>query len=844
MKKSLIFTLFLLSIFTFSFAQNTILEARNMPIGTVVTVKGIAINGSELASPIRYFQDATAGIAAYGSAVDVVNRGDTISVTGTLKNYNQLLELDPITSVVVNSTGNTIPQPVVLTPNQISEPYEGMLVKVNNVVFNDAGLLFTGNKKYQFTSNGEIGYIYVKDEQNLVGTIIPTGEVSLTAICSQFDYSNPNAGYQLLPRDLNDIGQSSSIYLTGSLSNTAFTKTTLDFSWTTNTAGTTQMYYGPTAETVTSNIITGTGGSTDHSISLSGLNPGEITWVEAFSVTGSDTAFSAISSFATISNSSGDIKTYFNSPVDISYSNGVNAIYLPSTMDDTLIKYIERSKYTIDFTIYNFNNTGISNISNALKAAANRGVRVRVIGCGTTANLGIDELAGSAVHVLIGPSSSQRTGIMHNKFIVIDAQSTNPNDPLVWTGSTNFTDGQINLDANNVIIIQDQSLARAYQIEFEEMWGSYGDEPNAANARFGATKKNNTPHKFVIDGKPVECYFSPTDGVNAKIVEVINTANSDLSIATMLITRTEMANAIAARKTAGVAVNVITDAEGSNNATVNTTLTNSLSTHFTFDEVSSGMLHHKYMIVDQAAPGSDPMIFTGSHNWSAAADNDNDENTLIIHDTTLSNIYYQQFVKRFVDNMGVLFELTTPPTAVNDFGETGIAQLLTVQVLDNDVFQAPVTISVEQQATHGNAYIPFGNPNVVSYSPEAGFIGQDSAVYKITYQAAANLSATAKIYFTVTDDSGINDYAGIARLNIYPNPAKDEINIPLLMPIQGEAVVKIFDLIGNQKFEITIKTNEPQIKLNIGSAGLKAGVYMVSLQDEKTLSAGRLIISK
>jgi len=185
MKKSLIFTLFLLSIFTFSFAQNTILEARNMPIGTVVTVKGIAINGSELASPIRYFQDATAGIAAYGSAVDVVNRGDTISVTGTLKNYNQLLELDPITSVVVNSTGNTIPQPVVLTPNQISEPYEGMLVKVNNVVFNDAGLLFTGNKKYQFTSNGEIGYIYVKDEQNLVGTIIPTGEVSLTAICSK-----------------------------------------------------------------------------------------------------------------------------------------------------------------------------------------------------------------------------------------------------------------------------------------------------------------------------------------------------------------------------------------------------------------------------------------------------------------------------------------------------------------------------------------------------------------------------------------------------------------------------------------------------------------------------------
>ena len=28
----------------------------------------------------------------------------------------------------------------------------------------------------------------------------------------------------------------------------------------------------------------------------------------------------------------------------------------------------------------------------------------------------------------------------------------------------------------------------------------------------------------------------------------------------------------------------------------------SLTTHYTFDNVSSGILHHKYMIVDQYAP--------------------------------------------------------------------------------------------------------------------------------------------------------------------------------------------------------------------------------------------------
>ena len=90
MKKTLLITLISLFIFSTGFTQNTILEARQMGVGAVVTVTGIATNGPELGI-IRYFQDNTAGIAAYGSMIGTVNRGDSITVTGTLKNYNQLL---------------------------------------------------------------------------------------------------------------------------------------------------------------------------------------------------------------------------------------------------------------------------------------------------------------------------------------------------------------------------------------------------------------------------------------------------------------------------------------------------------------------------------------------------------------------------------------------------------------------------------------------------------------------------------------------------------------------------------------------------------------------------------
>jgi phosphatidylserine/phosphatidylglycerophosphate/cardiolipin synthase-like enzyme len=829
MKKILIIAMLALGFITLANAQNTILEARGMAEGSIVTVKGIATNGSEFGI-IRYFQDNTAGIAAYGALTSPVNRGDSITVTGTLKMYNQLLEMDPLTSVIVRSVGNPVPAPIVLTPAQISEAYEARLLKINDAVFKDAGLTFTGNKKYEFTANGETGFIYVKNGQDIVGTAIPNGLVNITAICSQFDFADPTAGYQLLPRNLADLQMTSSIYLLGTLTNTAFTKTNLDFSWTTNITGTTEMFYGSTQETVTANHTTGTGGSTSHSISLTGLSAGEITWVQAISVTGSDTAKSAIRPYATISNSSGDMKIYFNSPVNTTYSNGTNAIYLHNLIDDTLINYINRAKYTIDFTIYNFNNQGISNISDALKAAANRGVRVRVIGCGTTNNAGIDELAGSAVHLLIGPNSSNRLGIMHNKFIVFDAQSTVANEPLVWTGSTNFTDGQINLDANNVIIIQDQSLARAYQIEFEEMWGSYGNDPNAAKAKFGSAKKNNTPHEFVINGKRVECYFSPTDGVNGRIVEVINTANNDLSIATMLITRTEMANAIADRKAAGVAANVITNDESGNSATVNTILSGALTTHYAFDVVSAGILHNKYMIVDQNAPASDPMVLTGSHNWSAAADNENDENTVIVHDATIANIYYQNFVQRFVDNLGVLFELNTPPVAVNDVVDASINTPLTVMVLDNDELQAPVTVTIEQNASNGTAVIPFSPLNSIKYTPATDFVGKDSITYKITYQAAANLSATAKIYITVKDDNGIEDITGGTNFRISPNPVKDgNIHLTVNMPSPEKGMIQLTDFTGKTVFANSVSLNAGDNILNYNLSHPSQGVYSLRL---------------
>ena len=74
-----------------------------------------------------------------------------------------------------------------------------------------------------------------------------------------------------------------------------------------------------------------------------------------------------------------------------------------------------------------------------------------------------------------------------------------PDLAFVCTGATNFTDGQINRDPNNVIVVQDKSLAIAFQLEFNEMFGSAGAQPDAGKSKFGPDKKDNTPHQFIVN---------------------------------------------------------------------------------------------------------------------------------------------------------------------------------------------------------------------------------------------------------------------------------------------------------------------------------------------------------
>ncbi|TSJ42057.1 phospholipase D-like domain-containing protein [Fluviicola chungangensis] len=630
-----------------------IATTRNASLGSTVTFRGVSLNGPELPN-IRYIQDATGGIAIYGSNVSSINEGDSVLITGTMTNYNNLVEVTPVTSMSVLANVALPAAQVITDVSLIDDQYEGELLHFDNCTFANGGALFAGNTNYNVTIGGQTLQIRILNGSPLIGEVIPSGAVNLTGIMSQYCFSPTTgctSGYQLLLRTINDIEATSSIFLTQPISTAGITTTGFDIHWSTNIPGdNSYIKYGVTPALEMGTITSGN--TTNHVATLTGLTPATIYYVRAYSWNGVDSAVTLERTFVTQSLSSGTIKTYFNRVTDISYSTGTNAVFLNHRIADTLAAYIDRTNSSLDIAIYNWDHSpDAMKIITAVNNAYNRGVKIRVISDGSTVNSGVNGL-NNAIPVLSTPQGSDYT-IMHNKFVIMDANVSNPDYPVVWTGSTNFTEGQLDDDANNVIVFQDQSLARGYKMEFDEMWGdsSQNSQPNMTMSRFGQFKTDNTPHEYVIGGKRVESYFSPSDQVNTQILNTIETADDDLYFAVMVITRSDLAYAIRDRiQTQSLAAKGIID-DASTSATPYGILNPSMGTSLAVNG-HNWIFHHKYLVVDASNPASDPIVLTGSHNWSNGADQKNDENTVIVHDASIANQYYQDFMGRWCERNG------------------------------------------------------------------------------------------------------------------------------------------------------------------------------------------------
>ncbi len=299
------------------------------------------------------------------------------------------------------------------------------------------------------------------------------------------------------------------------------------------------------------------------------------------------------------------------SPTSKSYSGGP---------DQALVDAIGAARLSVDVAAYDLD---LFSMRDALIAAQRRGVSVRMaMDSDNMDETEVQDLEDAGIPIL----GDRREGLMHNKFVVIDRQE-------VWTGSMNYTVNGSYRNNNNLIRIRSEQLAQDYTVEFEEMF---------VDDRFGPSSPANTPYPTVtVGGTLVEVYFSPDDGTSARLVELIQGARQQVSFLAYSFTSDDIAAAMLARAAEGVQVSGVFEAE-QERSNVGTE----------FDHLRSAGLdvrldgnpynmHEKVIIIDGET------VVTGSYNFSASAEDRNDENTLVIHNPEIAASFLAEFQRVF-----------------------------------------------------------------------------------------------------------------------------------------------------------------------------------------------------
>ena len=278
------------------------------------------------------------------------------------------------------------------------------------------------------------------------------------------------------------------------------------------------------------------------------------------------------------------------------------------------------------------------------------------------------------------PREAKPSNIQHNKFMVrIAGAAKTPTE--VWTGSTNISEGGIFGQTNVGHWVRDAAVAAKYK----QYWDLLSKDPGAKKGddRATANKKNkaqrdavealeHVPEKWHDIATGITPVFSPRGG--SAVLEMyaqMNDEAKDLSCITLAFgINKEFKNLLKDNTGLGHLAFLLLEKEDKPNPRAKdpfvvvdarnnvykawgsylrdplyqwTRETNNmalqLNTHVSY-------IHSKFLLVDPLGP--DPIVVTGSANFSTASTNDNDENMILVRgNKRAADIYFTEFNRLF-----------------------------------------------------------------------------------------------------------------------------------------------------------------------------------------------------
>ena len=145
----------------------------------------------------------------------------------------------------------------------------------------------------------------------------------------------------------------------------------------------------------------------------------------------------------------------------------------------------------------------------------------------------------------------------------------------------------------------------------------------------------------------VQACFSPLEKCSVHLLREIDRAKKELLVAVYAFTNDDLAAALIRAKKRGVLIRVIIDREydaatdrsqGKFLESQKIPLRRLSGVKTNSGEKDAGLMHQKFAVIDRA------LVFTGSYNWTRAADRFNDENLLMFRDASaLAEEYRREF---------------------------------------------------------------------------------------------------------------------------------------------------------------------------------------------------------
>ncbi|GAA2684332.1 MULTISPECIES: phospholipase D-like domain-containing protein [Nonomuraea] len=226
-------------------------------------------------------------------------------------------------------------------------------------------------------------------------------------------------------------------------------------------------------------------------------------------------------------------------------------------------------------------------------------------------------IVGALLRCNVDVKADYNPAIFHQKFIIRDYRERTLPRSAILTGSANFTQTDCHRNLNHVVVFHDARICREYTTEFNQMRAGH----------FGRGAHGKVPAAYNLNGIPVKVLFAPDHAPELEIMKQMLKATQRVDFAIFTFSGSSgiddaMIALAAARRTVTGAMD---PGQGAQTWAATHDLDRAhIELYFPKRSPAFGKLHHKLMTIDDA------VVIAGSFNYTAPANNYNDENIFVI----------------------------------------------------------------------------------------------------------------------------------------------------------------------------------------------------------------------